>query len=292
MKAIVEEGFKGTGGTVVIATGQDFKDALSATGLAGLYKAPVILTTKDSLNARARDELTRLKPSRVFIVGGTAAVSDNVRNEVKKLCGVTPKRLSGATSCKTSAAIAAEGRNSWSHVAIIATNRSYKDALSAAPMAYAGHMPIILADNGKRLDSAEIDAMKQIGITDAIIVGGKLAVTKDVEKQLGNAGISVYVRLSGNNALETSAKIARYTSRNGLSYDRMGIATSQDFPDALAGAALCGINRSVLLLADDRAMQNTDFVKGVASQISAGYVFGGPLAVGDKTMKALENATK
>jgi lactocepin len=58
----------------------------------------------------------------------------------------------------------------------------------------------------------------------------------------------------------------------------MAFATSQNFPDALAGAALCGKNGSVLLLCDDKAQANLSFATDHASQIECGYVFGGEMA--------------
>ena len=72
----------------------------------------------------------------------------------------------------------------------------------------------------------------------------------------------------------------------------MGVATSQNYPDALAGAALCGHNKAVLVLADDKATANTSFPKAYKGSIIKGYVFGGTSAVGKKTMNMLNNAVK
>ena len=72
----------------------------------------------------------------------------------------------------------------------------------------------------------------------------------------------------------------------------MGVATSQNFPDALAGAAMCGKNGSVLVLADDKAGLNATFPKAYKTKINQGYVFGGELAVGKKTLTTLENSVK
>ena len=78
----------------------------------------------------------------------------------------------------------------------------------------------------------------------------------------------------------------------GLSPDKMGIATSQNYPDALAGAALCGKNRSVLLLADDKAMAGVSFPAKYKSDINRAYVFGGTFAVGIKTFTHLVCASQ
>ena len=153
-------------------------------------------------------------------------------------------------------------------------------------------MPILLADNGKSLNSDVLKALKACEIKNVIIVGGKLAVTENVESQLTKNGIANIHRIAGNTAVDTSADIATYGLNHGLTINGMGVATSQNYPDALAGAALCGHNKSVLVLADDKAMKNTSFPKKYKADFVKGYVFGGELAVSDKVVKALEAAVK
>lgn len=289
MKAIVDEGFTKTGGTVVVATGENFKDALAASGLAGIYDGPIVLTNGKTLSAQARSILQRLKPSKIYIAGGTFAVSDNVKAAIDSATGVRSERLAGANSAATSAALALAGRGRWSSdgTAIIATNKSFKDALSVSPIAYAKGYPVLLADSGKSLSKEVQNALTTLGIKNVIIVGGEGAVTPNVVSELSKLGIAVRTRLGGQNGVETSSIIARWGLSNGLSANRMGVATSQNFPDALGGAALCGYNKSVLVLADDKASLNSSFPSPYKSAISRAYVFGGKSAVGIKTWNAL-----
>ncbi len=279
MAEIVSEGWSGqTGGTVVVATGEGFKDALAAAGLAGLDGGPVVLTAGKSLSRQAEAQLKALKPSKVYVAGGTFAVSDGVLSSIQKATGVEPVRVAGKTSASTSAELALAGKGRWDGTAIIATNKSFKDALSVAPLSYAKRWPILLADNGKSLNADVIAALKDCGIRRAYIVGGKLAVTANVESQLKKAGVELADRLSGANGPATSRAIADFALENGLTVANMAFATSQNFPDALAGAALCGRNGSVLLLCDDKAQANLSFATDHASQIECGYVFGGEMA--------------
>lgn len=294
MQAIVQEGFQEQTEIAVLATGESFKDALAAAGLAGLHNCPVILTNGKYLSRQAWDELYRLAPQMVYVAGGPAAVSDDVMYDIYAGSGgwIIPGRLAGNTSSETSAALAMEGKGSWSDTAIIATNKTFKDALSAAPLSYALHMPILLSDNGKSLNAKVTDALKKCGIKKAIIAGGELAVTENVETQLRKAGVSSIRRIGGRTAVETSKAIAEYGISRGMTANRMGVATSQNFPDALAGAALCGVNNSVLVLADDKATYNYSFPKAYKSKIHRAYIFGGTYAVGTKTANALEAAVK
>ena len=288
MKAIVDEGFTKTGGTVVVATGTGFKDALAASALAGLDDGPVVLTDGKNLSNQARDILVRLRPTKIYIAGGALVVTDNVANAIKAATGITPKRIAGQNSSATSAELALEGKGRWKDAtAIIATNKSFKDALSVAPIAYAKSYPILLADNGKSLSEPVLNAIRELGIKNVIIVGGTGAVSADVENQVRGAGASIKVRLAGANGAATSAAIAEWGIKNGLSANKMGVATSQNYPDALAGAALAGHNNAVLVLADDKAVTNASFPKTYKSAITKAYVFGGSSAVGTKTWNTL-----
>ena len=293
MQAIVSDGW-GTDGrhttnTVVVATGADFKDALAASGLAGLYGAPVIITAKGELTPEAFSLLSRIDPDRVYVAGGPAAIGDQVVRQIEGALTADVKRVWGTSSASTSAKIALAGRGMWGDTAIIATNKSFKDALSAAPISYALHYPILLASNGTSLNGDVLSALKSCGIKKVVIVGGPKAVTQNVVNLLQGAGIRAgnIKRVYGDVAVKTSRKIAEWGLSKGLSVDGMGVATSKNYPDALCGAAYVGANRSVLLLADDAALYNASFPKGYGSSFESGYVFGGESAVGMKTWNAL-----
>ncbi|MBQ9005197.1 MAG: cell wall-binding repeat-containing protein, partial [Atopobiaceae bacterium] len=107
---------------------------------------------------------------------------------------------------------------------------------------------------------------------------GTAAVTPAVEKALKDNGVTLLDRLAGGTGVQTSREIANCARANGLSAANMAYATSQNFPDALAGAAPCGRNASVLLLCDDTAKDNLSFSTQHKDGIVQGYVFGGDLA--------------
>lgn len=67
-----------------VANGANFPDALAASVATD---GPVLLTDTNTLPPVVRDEIVRLKPSNIVIVGGTAAVSQNVENQLRQLTG-------------------------------------------------------------------------------------------------------------------------------------------------------------------------------------------------------------
>lgn len=97
----------GRGRTVLLATGENFADALAAGPLAYRGEHPILLTPKSGLPAAVptflRDSLT----DHVVILGGTAAVSTAVENSVKGL-GITTQRWQGADRFATAIDIAEE----------------------------------------------------------------------------------------------------------------------------------------------------------------------------------------
>ena len=69
--------FNGTE-TVYLATGRNFPDALAAGSPAGIAHGPVLLTQPTCIPKEVNDEITRLDPDKLIVLGGTSAVSDAV----------------------------------------------------------------------------------------------------------------------------------------------------------------------------------------------------------------------
>jgi putative cell wall-binding protein len=62
----------------MIATGTGFADALAAGPASAQLAAPLLLVAPDALPQVVAEELTRLAPCTVTVVGGRNAVSDEV----------------------------------------------------------------------------------------------------------------------------------------------------------------------------------------------------------------------
>lgn len=68
--------------TVYVASGETFPDALSAAATAGRDRMPLLLTRADSLPTPTSDALSRLNPSRAYVVGGPATITEAVREAI------------------------------------------------------------------------------------------------------------------------------------------------------------------------------------------------------------------
>jgi hypothetical protein len=89
---------------VFIATGGNYPDALAAAAAAGIELAPVLLVQQDAIPQVTLDELNRLEPSGIIIVGGEAVVSAGVQSDLDDLV-FNPHvvRISGANRYETAA---------------------------------------------------------------------------------------------------------------------------------------------------------------------------------------------
>jgi putative cell wall-binding protein len=93
--------------TAILATGDNFPDALFGGPLSYSSHFPLILTDTAALSPQAQTELTGLGIQQVIILGGTAAVSSAVESTVNGLGITTLFRAAGATRDDTAAKLLA-----------------------------------------------------------------------------------------------------------------------------------------------------------------------------------------
>ncbi len=288
MRKISKQGFS-SADTAILASGANFPDALGASSLAGAYEAPILLSDPNSLSWQARFEIRRLGVKGVYLIGGSAALSENVKNELESM-GVEVRRVEGSTRQQTAARV---GQMVASYAkpstAIIAAGSKPWDSLSISSYAYARKYPIFLAENDGTLSEDTLNTLLSSGVTSVIVVGGDGAVSTSVEKQL--AGLNPQ-RLWGSDRYETSAAIVRYaiSDNPGQSCSTVAIASGTSFPDALSGAALLGKSNGVVMLSDPI---NGSRVASELAAINQGgavrtcYILGGKGAIGEGVEKSI-----
>ncbi|MCE0486113.1 cell wall-binding repeat-containing protein [Ornithinimicrobium sediminis] len=143
--ALVAQHFAPGVATAYVATGENFPDALAGGALAAHRDSPVLLVRRTSLPATVREELVRLQPRQVVVLGGPSAVSDAVAAELAGYAtGSTPlRRLGGDDRYAVAAAVAAEfGTPSASY---LATGTGFADAVTGGALAGARGAPLLLA---------------------------------------------------------------------------------------------------------------------------------------------------
>lgn len=292
MTQIASTGFTdGSCETAILATGEKFADALAASSLAGVYDAPVILSESNRLSSQAKSELSRLGVKTLYVLGGESAISEAVTQEIEGM-QIKVVRLYGSSRQDTAIATFTEvlKQNTACDTVIIASGEKFADALSISPYAYSATTPILLTDGEGVLTQATVDTIRSTSsIKNVIIVGGTSVVDESIKTQLGDA--YSYNRLWGKTRYESSTEIAKWELTQGMSANTVAIATGSKFPDALSGAALCGVQNGLLLLVDEGATDSAISVLS-ANKDSAKtfYVFGGASSVPDSVVDACKAA--
>lgn len=140
---------------ILITSGDNFPDALSASALAIQKDYNIILTAKNQLPAATKSYLERNKDRLVYFIGGDAAISTKVKQEIFSVMGKNPSEvgkytIAGKNRYETSKAVA-EAFGPFDN-AIIADGSQYQDALLGTALASKKNAPMILATSPKQAD--------------------------------------------------------------------------------------------------------------------------------------------
>lgn len=180
--------------TVIIATGLDYADALSASTLAKSKDAPILLTEKIALSQSTLTEIKRLKAAEAILVGGTGVIGVGVENQLKNL-EISIIRIDGIDRYDTSKKIAVGGDDKYSTNLIINTNleedlnfdtiylatgNNFSDALSGSALATKNKAPIFLTPKDS-ISTEILDFIKLKKVKQVVILGGIGVISKDVE---------------------------------------------------------------------------------------------------------------
>lgn len=250
-----EFGAPGVASKIVVASGENFPDALVAGPLASLLNAPLVLTRNAELPEIARrnikwvfDGVADASPD-VLLIGGAAAISDTVVDQIEAIHpNLDVMRLKGDTRVETALEVATQFELSQSvpNEVFIVNGLGFADALSASgPASDRGInydlSPILLNDSTSSLNAslrayleARTDRINRIHL-----IGGYSVLAPSLSTEIyaiftaqgKNPAID---QITGQNRYETSANVAEifYGNKDPRS---VGIANGEKFPDALVG---------------------------------------------------------
>lgn len=275
----------------VIATGMGYADALSAAGLAGAYDAPLLLVGQNTLPDAAVFEMLSLGVTKVYIVGGTGAISSNVE---RTLSGTLPwlggylsfttERIAGANRYDTAAKVAEKViAKTGATSGFLVRGDGFADALAVSPLAYTQGMPILLTQP-RSLDVYAHAVIENRNLTSVYIAGGAGAVSAATEAKVRslNGGATSVTRAAGINRYDTAWKVANLgVSKGWNNFGFVAVATGANFPDALSGGVGAGNWGGVLLLTTPTRLSGecATAIREHLAQDPKVAVLGGPGAV-------------
>lgn len=253
-----KNGWSSGSNTIVLVSGADYPDALSAAPLAKKYDAPILLTENNSLPVAVSKEISRLKPSKAYIVGGDAVVSKNVESQLNGM-GISVQRLGGSTRFETAVNVAKQVGTS--NGIVLASGRNFADALSVAPVAAQLGMPILLTDKDE-YDSLNKSFVQSNNIPVTYVVGGDGVISNANMKNYKNP-----IRVSGNDRYETNVAVLN-TFQDSIDFSKIYVASGSDFPDGLVGAPIAALTSSPIILMEESGTyypKILERIKGVKS---------------------------
>lgn len=276
--------------TVLIAKSDDFPDALAGVALASKNNAPILLTSNNHLDSRTEETLLNLKPLKVILLGGQNALGDQVEKRLREVLPETDfERIAGQDRIETAALIASRFLDN--HKVALATGSNFPDALSLASAAGAQGYPLLLVSKDS-LPIATEEYLKKAELQSLYIAGGEGIISSAVLQSITQASgvpIEQINRLSGHDRYDTSTLILQEFYPTAT---KIFLATGQDFPDALAGAALAANrNAPMLLIPPSGPTKNSiteNYIKTLPLEVDF-EVFGGEKAISDYGIVKVKN---
>ena len=272
---------------VFLANAYNFPDALSGAAAAGKLDAPLLLIRQDGVPAVVASELARLKPGRIVVLGGTAAVSAATMTAAGKYAGGHITRESGSDRFATSVAISTANFGPGVPVVFLANAYNFPDALSGAAAAGKLDAPLLLIrqDGVPAVVASELARLKPGRI---VVLGGTAAVSAATMTAAGKYAGGHITRESGSDRFATSVAIS--TANFGPGVPVVFLANAYNFPDALSGAAAAGKLAGPLLLIRQDGVPAV--VASELARLKPGriVVLGGTAAVSAATMTAARAA--
>ena len=193
-------------GEAIVATGDNFADALSASTYAARFGVPVLLTPSGatSLPAGVTSFLQSTVTERVFVMGGNGVVPSAIQTQLSGI-GVGSVRFGGDTRYDTSAQFAGwwlnaarilqnasnnplaefAARNAGGQILdiVLTTGEKFPDALSVGPAGATFRAPVLLTRPTELPEAAQSVLTSNRAWTEVIWVpGGTSAVSDDVVK--------------------------------------------------------------------------------------------------------------
>ena len=232
--AVAQEAYPSGAAVAYVVTGENFPDALSAAPAAVAEDGPLLLTTRDSVPGVVLDELHRIGPERIVVVGGPASVSEDA---VAALSEIAPtERIGGADRFEVSRNVLQSVFTDDVRKVYVATGGSYPDALSAAAVAGSERRPVILVDgSADRLDLETENVLRSMNLYATTVVGGSSTVSEGIERSLEE--LAPTTRLGGVDRYDTS-RLLNAATRESITHAY--IVSGEKFPDALVGSAWAG----------------------------------------------------
>ncbi|EGT5080370.1 TPA: cell wall-binding repeat-containing protein [Clostridioides difficile] len=217
---------------ILVNTDNSIVDGLSASGLSGVVKAPIMLVQRDKIPTDVEKRLKDVKNA--YVIGTEDTIGKSVENQLKNK-GIEVKRIGGEDRIKTSYLIAKEISaikpvNDGDKVFLVNGYTGEADAMSVSSVAARDGVPVILTD-GKSIPF-KVDGVQCYSI------GSEEIMSNDLVSKTNS------IRIAGKDRFETNKKVIQKFYRGA---NRFYISQGYKLVDAVAGSPLAKSKPIVLV---------------------------------------------
>ena len=259
--------------TIVVASGNEYADALSGTYLANQKNAPILLVRQQSMESIKKYIKNNLVPGgTVYILGGTKAVPASMESGLE---GFNVKRLGGGDRYETNLLILKEAGVNRGDDILICTGTNFADSLSASAVNKA---ILLVKDN---LYGSQKNFLNSVRGGNIYVIGGKVAVSEKLAGEL--AAYGTVRRIDGATRYETSVNVAKTFFADA---EHVVIAYGNNFPDGLSGGPLAyALGAPLILTADGKDGVAASYT--AEAKIDSGVVLGGTGLISDNVVRKI-----
>lgn len=278
-----------TAATVILATADNFPDALVAAPLSHRLNAPILLNHKGTLDPNVLKEINNLGAHKVVILGGTACIGPEVSDALED-AGKIVERIAGTTQYETAAKVAEF--LGVSDKVILVNGEHFPDALAIS--AYAGYTetPILLTNSRElpAVTKAKLQFFQALsgadnpGTIKTIIVGGEAAVPPATVQTVSKIEL-----LAGWDRYLTAAKVYQF-AKGVLISNTNYLVTAENYPDALVAGALAAKKQAQILLSQSASLSPVTYsvLSTSPTMVHVIVIIGGTAAIGGKVQATVE----
>ena len=271
---------------VVVATGEDYPDALAGSAAAAHVDSPLLLVRKDTVPASVVAELQRLRPRAITVVGGTSRVDDAVLTQLRTFTSGPVTRVAGTDRYDTANRVSAAFFTKAQYVTI-ASGETFADALAAGASAGRGGGPLLLTASAcvTEQTNLEIERLQAAYPANARLdsIGGPNRITEEAARRTNcqPAGTAprtyldglTYVQGSGRYRYDHATIAGRFYPRStafdadprNSDYGTWSLGTKRSRFTAVAGIAddnPSGLTSTVAVYGDEKLLASGVVAKG------------------------------
>ncbi|MFB6075540.1 MAG: cell wall-binding repeat-containing protein [Candidatus Aenigmatarchaeota archaeon] len=241
---------------VILATGSNYPDAVVSSAVSEKLGIPVLLTESEELSKEVRTALKEFDPSEVIIVGGPAAISEEVENKLKEDYEVT--RVWGMSKYGTALEVCEHFWPEGTEEAILVENEQDEERgnIMGVVRNLANGKPIIPIPKGE-IPANVLNQLRQMEVQKVKIIG--MEITEEMETNLSELGIEIGERIRAENEERLQERLQNMSMENIGSNDTLIAVAVGNFRHVISAPNLPQ-SKSYLVSSEEQIQELVDVV--------------------------------